>query len=368
MELSEGDLDAFFRTPFEIYPASSLYVSPMKSDLVRFFTPGNNPLFPSADGFKLFVAERDGRLVGRIAAHVHPASNEFYHLHRGYFGYFDCADDAEAAALLLGAAEDWARARGFVEIAGNFNLTAMQQIGVMTGGFEGQPYVDQVYGPPHLPRLLEANGYAAEFPMQTFEVDLDAFDPGRLMGPAQQAILESADWAWAPVDRSQIAARLDDARALLNSGFAKNPMFVPLTKEEFDFQAKELKWIIDPRITAVTHYKGEPAGIVLVIPDLNPFIRATKSRIGLMTPWHFIWHRLNRTRALVVYLSVRADLQGHGLMGAMLARLLPEMRQHGYRKLGITWVWDGNAGSLRQMQKMGARPLHRTHLYRKALT
>jgi GNAT superfamily N-acetyltransferase len=368
MELRERDFDAFFAAPFEAYGRDTTYVSPMQSDLRRFLAAEVNPLFPKNSDFTWFTAHRAGRVLGRITAHAHPASNAKFGTNRGYFGYFDCADDAEAAAALLGAAESWARARGFTELAGNFNLTAMQQIGVMTGGFDREPYVDQVYNPPHIPRLLEANGYAAEFPMQTFEVDLERFDPAPLLGPTQRAILASPDWSFAPVDRTSIGARLDDARTLLNSGFADNPMFVPLTAAEFDFQAKELKWIIDPRITAVLHHKGEPAGVVLVIPDLNPFIRATRSRIGLMTIVHYLWHRLQRDRALVVYLSVRSDLQGKGVMGAMLADLLPRMRARGYRKLGITWVWDGNQGSLRQMEKMGAEPLHRLHLYRKVLS
>jgi GNAT superfamily N-acetyltransferase len=367
MELRERDFEAFFAAPFEAYGRDALYVSPMKSDLRRFYTAGENPLFPSADAFTYFTAHRKGRVLGRIGAHAHPASNTLHGTNTGYFAYFDCADDSEAAAALLGAAEKWARERGFDTIAGNFNLTAMQQIGVMTEGFEQAPYVDQVYAPPHVAQLLEANGYAAYFPMRTFEVDLERFEPGKMLGPAQRGILASGDWQFAPIDKASIPARLTEARELLNSGFADNPMFVPLTAEEFDFQAKELNWIIDPRITGVLHHKGEAVGVVLVIPDLNPFIRATRSRISLMTPWHFLVHRAKRDRALLIYMSVRKDMQGKGVMGAMLAKLLPDMRAAGYKKLGVTWVWDGNAGSLKQMERMGATPLHRTHLFRKSL-
>ena len=95
--------------------------------------------------------------------------------------------------------------------------------------------------------------------------------------------------------------------------------------------------------------------------------RTPRSRISWTTPWHFLVSRFRRDRALVVYLSVRSDLQGKGIMGAMLARLLPEMQQAGYKRLGITWIWDENRGSLRQMERIGAKPLHRTHLFRKSL-
>jgi GNAT superfamily N-acetyltransferase len=362
IELRERDFEAFFAAPFDAYGEQTPYISPMKSDLKRFFTTGENPLFPSDDLFTWFTAHRDGKVLGRICAHVHAESNALHKLNAAYFGYFDCADDAEAAGALLGAAEGWARARGHDSIAGNFNLTAMQQIGVTTGGYEATPYVDQVYSPPHLAKLLEANGYTAFFPMQTFEVDLTVAAPSK--GKADFA---SGDWTFATISRKTIPQRLEESRLLLNDGFAKNPMFVPLTTEEFDFQAKELKWIIDPRITAVIHHKGEPAAVVLVIPDLNPFIRATRSRINWLTPLHFIWHLFHRDRALLVYVSVKQEYQGKGLMTAMMGRVLAALRKAGYRKLGITWVWDGNTGSLKQMERIGAKPLHRMHLFRKAL-
>src|SRR5690606_7525197 len=140
-------------------------------------------------------AHRDAKVVGRICAHVHAASNRTHGLQRGYFGYFDCIDDDQTARSLLGAAEDWVRARGLTEIAGNFNLTAMQQIGVMTDGFAHPPYTDQVWSPPHIAGLLAENGYAAEFGMTTFEVDLRHADPPAI-GPKQQAILNNPDFTF----------------------------------------------------------------------------------------------------------------------------------------------------------------------------
>lgn len=368
MELRERDFDAFFRAPFDAYGDNTPYVSPMRTDFARFLTAGVNPLFPTNDHFTYFTAHRDDRVLGRITAHMHAESNALYNTKLGYFGYFDCADDPEAAAALLGAAESWARAHGFDSIAGNFNLTAMQQIGVTTEGFDKAPYVDQVYSPPHIARLLEANGYTAEFPMRTFEVDLDSPGAAAVLARPQNDVFDPTEWTFATITRNAIPQRLEEARQLLNDGFAKNPMFAPLSKEEFDFQAKELKWIIDPRITAVIHHKGDAVGVALIIPDLNPFIRATGSRLSLASTWHYLWHRLHRDRALVVYASVRSDTQGKGLMGAMLSRVAVALRKAGYRKLGITWVWDGNVRSLKLVEHLGAKPLHRMHLYRKTLT
>lgn len=367
VQLTERDFEAFFQAPFSAYGSSSAYVSPMKGDLRRFLAAGVNPLFPQDTAFSWFTAHRDGRVLGRITAHVHEASNALHGLNRAYFGYFDCADDAAAASALLGAAEAWARERGFSEIAGNFNLTAMQQIGVQTGGFEHAPYTDLLCNPPHIPRLLEANGYTPFFPMNTFENRIGSIDIESLLGARQRAVLDSAEFSFAPVNWRTIDQRMEDARVILNDAFANNPMFVPVSAEEFHFQAKEMKWIMDPRISAVLHHRGEPAACIICIPDLNPFLRATRSRLAVTTPWHFLRHRMRRDRAVLIFSGVVSHLQGKGVNAVVLHRVLGAMQRAGYRTLGGTWISDANRASLVQKQKMGAYPLHRLHLYRKDL-
>ena len=190
IELRTGERRAAFDVPFNVYDATSPYVSPMWSDFDRFVDPARNPLARDGRGaFELFTAHRDGRPVGRIVAAAHEASNRRHGTRRGQFGFFDCADDPETAGRLLQAAEAWVTARGADEIVGNFNLTAMQMAGVVTGGFENSPYTDMMWSPPHIARHLERAGYAAIFPMTTFETDLARVDPAGLAGPKQTAIL-----------------------------------------------------------------------------------------------------------------------------------------------------------------------------------
>jgi len=367
LELREDDFGAFFRVPFRVYGDSSPYVSPMKADVERFLRADENPLFLHAGARRVLTAHRDGEPVGRIVAHVHHASNRRHGWRRGYFGFFDCADDREAAGALLGEAEAFARAHGCDEVMGNFNLTAMQQVGVVTEGFDATPYTDQQYNPPHVPRLLEAHGYAPEFPMRTWEVDLRRLDPAVLLGDAARERLADPALHWETLRAKDFGRILEDIRVVLNDGFDRNPMFVPLTAEEMSFQARDMAMILDPRITALVHDREGPVGTIVCIPDLNPLLRATRSRIGLLTPFHFLRFRLRRRRAVIVFYSVAGRMQGRGLNAAMLHRVTTALKAAGYTHLGITWIADVNQASLRQVQKMGARELHRLHLFRKAL-
>jgi GNAT superfamily N-acetyltransferase len=203
--------------------------------------------------------------------------------------------------------------------------------------------------------------------MRTFAVDLTRLDPDQLRGPRERALESSRRIEWVPLRRRTFATQMGDAMRILNEGFADNPMFVPLSRDEFMFQAQEMMWIVDDRIAMLAYEDGEPAGIIICIPDLNQFMRDTQSRIGLFTPLHYIRHVRNRRRALLVFAGVRPAFQRRGLSGALLSRCVAAMKSAGYQSLGITWVSDENAPSLRQVEKMGARPLHRLHLYRKAL-
>lgn len=368
IEIVTGDRRSAFAVTADAYPSDSRYVPPMWSDFDRMLDPARNPLVKDGHGrFELFTALKDGKPLGRIAAAVHDASNARHGTARAQFGYFDCVDDPEIASALLAAAEGWARQHGMAEITGNFNLTAMQQVGVVTDGFEGAPYTDMIWSPPHIARLLEANGYAPTFPMTTFEIGLSDIDPALLLGEKQQAILADADYRWMPIDRRHFAARLEESRLILNDGFDGNPMFVPPTAAEYRFQAGDMMWVIDSRISTVVHHKGEPVGAIIAIPDLNPLVKAVGGRIEPGFPFRFLWHRWRNRRAVIVYQSVGRAFHNRGLNGAMLYKVTSALKGAGYTSLGGTWIADVNAPSLRQAQKAGARPLHRLHLFSKSL-
>ena len=331
LELREGDARAFFEVPFRVYGATTLYVSPLEQDLKRFLDDRKNPLFTRFGSRCFFVAMRDGVPVGRIVAHVHRASNERFGWRRAYFGYFDCAPDREAAGRLLAAAESQARAAGCDEIMGNFNLTAMQQIGVLTDGFERAPYSDQQWNPPHIPELLAQHGYERTFPMRTFELALADAKPETLLGPKQREALADPQLEWPKIELRRFSSLIEELRLVLNDGFDRNPMFVPLTTEEFLYQAKDMSQVMDPAITHLVRDGSGPVGAVICIPDLNPLLRAMGSRVTLMAPWHLLRFRARRDRAVLIFISVVQRWQNRGLAGAILHRLLASLRARGYR-------------------------------------
>ncbi len=370
IELREDDVDAFFEVPFIVYGEGSPYVSPLKGDLERALDPARNPLFGSIGGGTRHVltAHRDGKLAGRIVAHVHGASNVRHKERRCSFGYFDCINDIDVARALLGAAEQFAKQQGCDRLEGSFNLTAMQQMGVVTEGFDAIPYLDMVWNPAYIPQLLSQCGFAPTFPMRTYELDLRRFDPDVLLHGVIAEVARDPTLEWAELRTRDFKGVLEQVRLVLNNGFEHNPMFVPLTSEEILFQAADLSHVMDPRITVLVREAATPVGVILCVPDLNPLFRAMRSKLGLRSIMPFLRFRFGtRTRALVIFASVVQPWQGKGLNGAMMHRMITALKKAGYEQLGITWIGDMNTASIRQTERLGAKQMQRLHLFTKAI-
>ena len=144
-------------------------------------------------------------------------------------------------------------------------------------------------------------------------------------------------------------------------------MFVPVSAEEFQFQAKDMKWVMVKRISEVLHHKRKPAGCIICVPDLNPFLRRIRSRIGLSTPWHSLRHRRASTRAIVIFAGIMPDLQGQGINPVILHHVMMHAKVAGYTELGNTWIANVNLMSLAQAEKAGSSRMHRLHLFGKLL-
>jgi GNAT superfamily N-acetyltransferase len=365
-QMLERDFESFFQVPFEVYRGTP-FVSMFKPDLKRFLSERENPLYAKDGAFTFYTILRDNVPVGRIVAHIHYAANVRHNMNASFFGFFDCDQDPEVARKLLEKAAEWGRAKGCTEMIGNMNLTAMQQMGVTMEHFERLPYSDHIYSPPHIAEHLKKNGFTPFFPMTTFEVDIPNFDPQKLLVGRPGDLQKSSKIHIRTAPRWNLKRYMEDARAVLNAGFDKNPFFVPVTQAEFAFQAQDLMWVIDPELTVLAYENGKPVGVVICIPDLNPLLKASGSRLTFATLFHYFKFRANRRRAVIIFYSVNPDLHGQGLAGLMLYHVTSALKRKKYETLGITWIADENIGSLRQTERLEAKPLHKLNLFKKAI-
>lgn len=362
----EKDFESFFRVPFNVRGEKSFYASPFKPDLKKMLSI-KNPIFKSEDDFTFYTILKNNKPVGRITAHLHRAFNKRYQTNTCYFGFFECVNDAAVSRELFRLAETWANKKGCNLLTGNFNLTAMQEMGVMINGFEEEPYILQSYGMPYYPDLMKDSGFSPTFPMSTFEVDLEKINPEFVRSEKHMELLQHPDYEFVPITKSLYPKLRSTILDIFNRGFDLNPLFVPITQEEFDFQAKDLVYFMDSSISFLARHKGVPVGLSIHVPDINPLLRATGSRLSFATIYHFIKSKIRRERTLCIFAAMLPAYQKQGVLGAIIYLTLNAMKKRGYKKFGITWVSEKNKGSMRKMEDMHARKLHDLRIFEKQL-
>jgi GNAT superfamily N-acetyltransferase len=360
-----GDLDNWVRFPRDrVYGKATLWVPPLDSDLRRALNSGKNPFFRHGEAVPLLARDGSGRPVGRVLAHVYGRHNVRHQERTAFFGYFECVDDQSVCDGLIGAAARYGEERGCTLLRGPFNMTAMQEMGVLVAGFEEPPAVDETYTAPYYPALLEGAGLQRTFCHTTFRVDdLARVQPDASLDEWHQEGLRRDGIRVRPADLREWEREIETLRELLNDSFYANPHFVPITHEEFQFQLGPYRRLIDPAIALVAEMEGVPCGFVITVPDYNPLLKRMNGRLSPRSLFTFLRGRSRVRDACLIIMGVQRQLQGQGVMRLLHAELVRALQRRDYRKLTITWVSDANARSLASIVALGGRPLHRLTLF-----
>ncbi|MBA3585667.1 MAG: hypothetical protein H0W36_14315, partial [Gemmatimonadetes bacterium] len=151
---SKRDRDAFIKLPFRLYAGESNWVAPLLFERRQFLDPRKNPFFQHAQ-VQLFLARREGRVVGRISAHIDANLDAFQGTEWGLFGFFECEDDPEVARALVEAARAWLAGRGRKTMVGPMDFTTNDECGLLIEGHARPPMILSGWHHPYYQRLLE---------------------------------------------------------------------------------------------------------------------------------------------------------------------------------------------------------------------
>jgi hypothetical protein len=365
---SPREIEAWVRFPRErVYSPISPHVSPLDRDVLALLDRGVNPFFQHGEAIPFLAYGADGRPVGRILAQVYRPHNQRHDERTSFFGFFECLDDQEAATALIRAAAGAGAARDCDVLRGPFNITAMQEMGILVDGFEHPPAVDQMYSAPHYPRLLDGAGLRRVYPHTTYRIDdVRKVDPGALLGERHRILTVERRLRVRTARMRHFDQELEILRVLLNESFAELAHFVPLTAEEIAFQVGAYRAYLDPSLLLVAEMDGVPRGFVLAVPDFNPLLKRLNGRADartLLRAAPSIGRWLWRRDACLIIQGVERRLQGQGIMRVLHARLIRNLRRRRYRGLSVTWIGDDNPRSAASVQTLGAKPCHRLTLY-----
>jgi len=295
---TKKDRKAFVDFAWDVYKNDPAWVPPLKDEVHGLITPGKNPWFEHARA-QLWLAERGGKVVGRISAQVDDLVQEHMGAGTGQWGMFEVLD-GEAATALIKTAEEWLRAQKMTRALGPISLSIWDEPGLEIEGFAEPPTAMMGHHRPEYQAWIEAAGYGKAKDLLTYELDITHWaDPkiDRLiaMGERNPRIRIRM------VDKSKFNEEARLILNLLNDAWSANWGYVPLTEAEIAYAGKKLKPIIFDELVRIAEIDGEPVAFMLTIPDINEL---TADLNGELFPFNFVkllWRlRKPRTRRLRV--------------------------------------------------------------------
>jgi GNAT superfamily N-acetyltransferase len=353
-----ADRRRFLRLPWQIYDRAGPWVPPLLTDVEELLDPRRHPFHRHGE-VELFLAWRDGRAAGRIAAIQNQAHLDVHGDGAGFFGFFESVDDIRVAGALLDAAEDWLRVRGLTLMRGPTNPSVNEEIGLLLDDYGGQPVIMMPYNPPYYVDLLEKSGLERVRTLYAFLADRRTRPTERQTRLAGR-MLESHGI-------SIRTARIKDAEreaavieSIYNRAWEHLWGYVPMTHEEALYLTNKLKAVADERMILIAAVQGEPAAFTLAIPDYNQVLRHLNGRLTPLAIVKALYYRRRITRLRLLAMGVLKEHRRKGIEAILVREMVERAEAAGYQEMEISWILEDNLAAINILKNAGV-PRYRSY-------
>jgi hypothetical protein len=362
------DLRKFIDLPYRLHSTSTVWVPPLRIERWIFLNRRFNAYFKHGDA-ELFLAERDGRVVGRVSAQYDAAFNEFHDNRWGMFGFLEMEDDPEIRPAMLDAAEGWLRAHGRDRMVGPMDFTINDESGVLIEGFEREPMIKQPWHPPYYAQRMEEAGLDKAMDLLMWELHIS--DRSRML-PVIFNLAEQVEPRHGirlrKMSRRSLRRDMDRFADVYNSAWSENWGFVPYSKTDLDAYTQELHLVFDSHWFMVAETaEGETVAVAITVPDINQVLKRMNGRLLPFGWWHFLRRGKIMDRVRVGFLGVKPEYQHTGVAAAMYVEHF-DMATATPQKWGeMGWILETNKNMNRAMEAMGGRIVRRFRVYERIL-
>ncbi|MGV7003508.1 hypothetical protein [Desulfovibrio sp. QI0442] len=365
---SKQEFDQFMDLPWSLYERGSLWTPGLKSQDRELLTPGEHPFWESARR-ELFLVLRDGRAIGRIAAIVDEKYNAYANEKCGAFGFFECANDPEAAHALLDAAHGWLAKQGMRFMRGPLNPSANYTCGLLVHGFDLAPTIMMPWNPPYYAELLETWHLRKEQDLFAYQIERSRLTPPEWLSEEVTRLKAEARFTCRTSSKATLA---EDIRAMLELykvSWAKNWGFSPLSDGEAEQHVKELKSVLDPEFFVLFFHNNQPAAGMVALPDMAPLLRRLNGKLGISALWHW-WQSRAEIRGgyRIILFGIREEFRLMGLPLLLLDFMLEKARQHPYFQwVEGSWVLEDNTPVNDLLEDFSGQLTKRYRIYRREI-
>ena len=365
---SNGELMDFIRLPHKLYQSEKYYVPYLDADRKKFFDRQKNPFFRHAK-VEFYLAYKEGKLAGRIAAIINDLHNEYHGEKIGFFGFFDCIDDFGVAESLMAAAEKFVRNAGMSLIRGPMNFSTNDEIGLLIEGFDSLPVFMMTWNPPYYIPIYEKLGLKKVEDVFAYYIDDSNAVPERIKRVVEKT-MERSRITIRTINMNDFDHELEIVRKIYNSAWSKNWGFVPMTPEEFDHLAADFKKIIEPELVYLAFVDNEPAGFSLAMPDYNPVFKKMNGKLFPIGLFKFLYYtKVNKLMkgARIITMGIVHAYHKIGLDMVLFYKNFTEGPRLGYHWGEMSWILERNELMNKGAVTMGGKLYKKYRVFDKAL-
>ena len=361
------DLKSFIEFPYQHYQNDEHWIPPLKLDQKKLVDEKKNPFFNTADR-ALFLAEKNGKTVGRIAAIDDRKFNDYNEGNFGFFGFFECVNDQSIANLLFKVATDWLRDRGRSTVMGPTNPGMMDTVGVLVEGFEYDPSIMMPYNKDYYDDLVKNAGFTKAMDLLAFRATAENLDLSRVERAEIIVRKRLPSLVIRKVNLKNFNEEVETVRMIFNKAWANNWGFSPMTKEEFEHLAKDLKTIVDTDFAHIAEVEGKPVAFSIALPDFNQALKHTDGTLFPTGLLKLLYYGRKISQIRTALMGVIPEYQGKGIDALLHKEAIQNGLARNIRRSELSWVLESNVDMIRVAERLGGTVEKRYRVYKQELS
>jgi len=354
---TRSDRKRFIDFPYAFYQDYPHWVPPLRQDVKKTLNTRKNAFFDHG-AIQLFLAEdASGSVVGRIAGIVNGMHLQKYDDGVGFFGFFECVEDATVAEALFDAAATWLREQGLTGMRGPANPSLNDTAGLLVDGFNSDPSILMPYNPPYYENLFVTHGFERAMTMWAYYVHKKYVQTDKLRRGAQLVKRRTPGLALRTLDMERFEEEAQTILDIYNDAWENNWGHVPMTDAEFDQLAHDLRQIVDPEMVFLLEHEGSPVAFSISLPNLNQALQhVSDGRLfPLGLPKLLAYAQFGGIYEVrMPLMGVRKEYQGRALDSLLVLATIENGPPNGYDACEMSWVLDTNRRLINAIESVGA--------------
>lgn len=368
--ISQSDAKEFIEVHVLLNRKNPVWIRPLDNEVNDVFNKDKNRNYKYGETARWILKDRNGKLIGRIAAYTHKKYiNKGTDYAVGCCGFFDCINNQDAANILFDTAKQWLVNKGMKAMDGPINFGDREKWwGLLVEGFDEEPVYGMSFNPSYYEKLFDGYGFQNYY--NQYYYGMNVADPLPERFPQRHAkFKDKPDYSARMIEKNKLEKYAEDFATIYNASWAQHDGAKSITAEQVMKTFDKMKAIMDERIVWFAYYKEDPIAMWINIPDLNQYFKHFNGRFGLTEKLRLLW--LKKTGACRKFtglaFGVVPKFQALGVDSFLIyeASFVIQHRPLFADSLEIGWAGDWNPKMLAIYKNLGGSQSRRLVTYRK---